>query len=369
MASDHPKKTTAAPPSPGTAARRDAPPPRRTSVSLRLSTIDFEVVSAARRILEGSLGLVPGERVVIILDESRRDLGPALVEVAAAVGARATIFELEQIEPRPVRHLPRVVAEELEGAQASVLMLGFVDGEQTMRLQVLEEVRRLGLRHAHMVGVTRKSLLAGFTVDPSRILDATRAVRMRLRPDSKLKLRTPAGSELDVKLDPAHRWAEHVGVIRPGRWENLPSGELMTAPAEAHGVFVADASIGGPFGQAAGLLARTPVRFEIENGAVKSVSCVDRQLQRDVEVFIHQDPYAHFVGTIIIGTNVGITEPTGELVCDQNIPGLHISLGSTFPEMTGAPNRTRAQLTMTCTRADVDLDGMPLIRSGRYMIA
>src|SRR5262249_35016101 len=154
-------------------------------------------------------------------------LGPALAEVAAAAGAKATIFELEELEPRPVRHLPRVIGEELQRSQASVLLLGFVEGEQTMRFQILEEVRRLGLRHAHMVGVTRRSLLAGFSVDPARILDATRAVRTRLRPDSKLRLRTPGGSDLEVKLDPAYRWGEHVGVIRPGRWENLPSGELM----------------------------------------------------------------------------------------------------------------------------------------------
>jgi len=337
-------------------------------VSLRLNAIDFEVVNAARRILEGSLGVVPGERVVIILDAARRDLGPALAEVATAAGARPTIFELEQIEPRPIRSLPAVVQAELEQAQASVLLLGFEDGEAPMRLQVLEEVRRLGLRHAHMVGVTRKSLLAGFSVDPARILDATRAVRTRLRPTSQLKLKTAAGSDLEVKLGPEYRWAEHVGVIRPGRWENLPSGELMTAPADAHGVFVADGSIGGRFGQAAGLLTRNPIRFELDHGAVKTVSCTDRQSQRDVEMYIHQDPYAHLIGTIIIGTNVGITDPIGELVCDQNVPGLHISLGSSFPEKTGGPTRTRAQVTMTCARADVDLDGVPLIRNGRYMI-
>jgi hypothetical protein len=43
-------------------------------VSLRLSSIDFDVVNAARRVLEGSLGLVPGESVLLLLDEARKDL-------------------------------------------------------------------------------------------------------------------------------------------------------------------------------------------------------------------------------------------------------------------------------------------------------
>jgi leucyl aminopeptidase (aminopeptidase T) len=91
-------------------------------------------------------------------------------------------------------------------------------------------------------------------------------------------------------------------------------------------------------------------------------------LKRDVESFIHQDSHAHHVGTIIIGTNLGITEPTGEIVCDQNLPGLHISLGSTYEQWTGAPSRTKVYLTMTGARGDVDLDGVPLIRMGRYMM-
>jgi len=359
-----PVARTPVPPS----TRSTTPPTRKNSVSLRLSTIDFDVVNAARRIVEGSLGLVPGERLVVILDEARRDLGPALVEVTRAAGGECTVFELEKVEPRPVRVLPDEIRGALDVAQASILLLGFEEGEQAMRLTVLELVKTLNLRHAHMVGVTRKSLLAGFSVDPARVVDASRAVRTRLRPDSRLKLRSASGSNLDITLSPAHRWAEHVGVIRPGRWENLPSGELMTAPASAEGVFVADGSIGGSFGAAAGLLTRTPVRFEIVEGVVKRVECSDLALQREVEGFMRRDLYADHVGTIILGTNIGITAPVGELVCDQNVPGLHLSLGSTFPEKTGAPNRTRAQLTMTSARADVDLDGAPLIRAGRYMI-
>jgi len=205
-------------------------------------------------------------------------------------------------------------------------------------------------------------------VDPTRILDATRAVRTRLRPKSIIHAKTSAGTDLTVKLDPAHRWAEHVGVIRPGRWENLPSGELMTAPDSVDGVFVCDASAGGQFGAAAGLLTRTPLRLEIENGFVKSASCNDQSVQRGIEAFLALDRHSSRVGTIMLGTNVGLLAPIGELVCDQNLPGLHISLGSTFPDATGAPATTTAQLSLTSSGGDVDLDGAPLIRAGRYMV-
>lgn len=335
---------------------------------VKLETIDFDIVNSARRIIEGSLGVVRGERAFLLLDKARHDLAAALYETVRSLGAACDILELEDLEERPVRVLPSKVRAGLAKSQASIMLIGFEEGEQPMRLEYLEIVRDLSLRHAHMVGVTRRSLLAGFSVDPARILDATRAVRTRLRPDSTLKLRTPAGSDLTVKLTPAYRWAEHVGVIRPGRWENLPSGELMTAPAEVSGVFVCDASMGGGFGAAAGLLTRSPVRLEIDAGVVRGISCPDRSLQRELEAFMRREHHADRIGTIILGTNVGILAPVGELICDQNLPGLHITLGSTFPDMTGAPSQTRAQLSLTCAGSDVDLDGAPLLRSGRYMI-
>jgi leucyl aminopeptidase (aminopeptidase T) len=335
---------------------------------MRLGSVDFDLVNAARRIVEGALGLAAGERIVIIVDRSRQDLGATLFEVARGAGGKPVMLELEELGPRPHRRVPDRIVKELETAQASVLLCGFEAGEQSMRVElVVDIVKKLGLRHGHMIGVTRRSMLAGFSVDQARVLDATRATRMRIRADSVLHLRTAAGSDLEVKLNPAHRWVEHVGVLRPGRWENLPSGEIETAAGEVKGVYVADASIGGHFGQAAGLLVDRPVRLEIDGGVCKSVRCRDLGLQRDVERFIKAEHNGDRVGAVGFGTNVGITEPIGDVSCDQNMPGLHIGLGSTFADQTGASWDCRTQITFTSAHGDVDVDGAPLLRRGRYM--
>jgi leucyl aminopeptidase (aminopeptidase T) len=345
------------------------PPPRiSTSAALRLSSLDYDLANAARRVIEGALGVVPGERVVLAIDRARRDIGAALLDVARTIGADPVIYEMETTGERPLKQLPDYLRSALSRAQASVLIIGHEEGESAMRLELLELVRILGLRHAHMVGVKRQSMIAGFSVDHARILDATRAVRTRLRPDSVLRLRTLAGSDLEVRLDPAMRWSEHVGVIRPGRWENLPSGKLSTCPATVRGVFVADASVGASFGEAAGLLDRTPVRIEIDAGYCRSVRSSDRTLQREVEVFLAREHNLQRVGLVTLGTNVGILAPTGELVSDLNMPGLHLTFGSSVASETGAAWSTRAQLPVTGATSDVDLDGVPLMRSGRYMV-
>ena len=344
------------------------PSARISFSSIRLGTVDYDLANAARRVIEAALGVVRGERVVLIVDRPRRDVGSALLEVARDLGADPIVHELESHGERPIRQLPESLRAALGRAQASLIAIGFDDGEIGMRHELLDAVRTFSLRHAHMMGVSRKSLIAGFSVDHARILSTTRAVRTRLRPESKLQLRTPAGSDLEVRLDPGMRWAEHLGVIRPGKWENLPSGKLVTCPAQVRGVFVADASMGSRFGEAAALLDRAPVRLEIDGGTCKSVRCLDRALQREVETFLQREHNLHRIGAVCLGTNVGILSATGEIVADQNLPGLHIVLGSSVPEQTGAAWSTRAQLPMTASGADVDLDGTPLLRAGRYMV-
>jgi len=337
-----------------------------SSSSLRIPDVDFELVNAAKRIAEGALGVVAGERLVIIADKARHDLGVAIHDAARLAGAKVALTILEDLGPRPHRYVHEQLKTELANAQASVLLAGFEEGEQAMRVELVIE---LNLRHAHMVGVTRRSMLTGFSVDPARVLDATRAVRTRVRPDSVLHLRTAAGSDLEVKLHPGYRWLEHVGVIRPGRWENLPSGELVTTPATASGVFVADASMGGHFGQTAGLLTKRPVRLEIDGGVCKGARCPDLGLQLEVERFLKAEPNGDRLGLVGLGTNVGIHAPIGDVSCDQNMPGLTLGFGSTFADQTGASWNARTQITFTCTEADVDLDGAPLLRRGRYMIS
>ena len=114
-----------------------------------------------------------------------------------------------------------------------------------------------------------------------------------------------------------------------GKWENLPSGKLTTCPALVRGIFVADASVGGQFGQAAGLLDKTPVRRRDRGQHVQErpvprsrVSARGRVVPGSASTTCSR------VGGVSIGTNVGILSPTGELVADQNLPGLHIVFGS-----------------------------------------
>jgi leucyl aminopeptidase (aminopeptidase T) len=133
------------------------------------------------------------------------------------------------------------------------------------------------------------------------------------------------------------------------------------------GVYVADASVGGGVGARAGLLAPRPIRLTIENGRVIAVDCSDATLREHVRVHLTRGQNLDRVGLVTIGTNLGIRSAIGEIVHDENLPGLHIALGTTIPTRSGATWTARGQLAFAAASSDVDVDGEPLIRHGRYV--
>jgi leucyl aminopeptidase (aminopeptidase T) len=105
----------------------------------------------------------------------------------------------------------------------------------------------------------------------------------------------------------------------------------------------------------------------IEAGRVRRVECRDIAIKRYVETFLGDGQGHDRVGLVSLGANLGILSPLGELLHDENMPGLHLSLGEPYPGRTGATWTSHGQLAFASGGADVDLDGEPLVRRGRYV--
>lgn len=337
----------------------------RTS-SWRLAMVDFSLAAAAKRILE-ALSLVRGEQLTILSDRARLGLTAALVDAAEQSSARATVVLLEDLGTRPLVRVTDSMRSALAASQASVFLASFERLERTMRAEVLALAERYRLRHGHMVSVTRRAWESGFNADPARIASAARAVRTRVRPGSTFRATGRDGTDLTVRCHASHRWVEHSGIVRPGKWENLPTGELVTTPLDVTGVFVCNASMSESFGERAGFLRGKPMRFVFEGGYVRSVTSPDAALEREVRSWLMHADHLDRAGLVVLGTNVGMRDPVGEILSDQNLPGLHLGLGATFAAETGAAWDAAGQLVIASAYCDVDLDGAPLVRGGRYL--
>ncbi len=336
----------------------------------RISTanLDAGVAVAAHRLVAGSLGVVSGERVVVVVDAAHRALGDTIREAVLVEGSEALVFCLEDLGRRPHTTLHATIKSAFSTAQASVLLIDFQSGELSMRTEIVSEAARHQLRHGHMVGVTRASMVAGFSVDPHRIAEKSRAVSVRLRPDSRIVLKSALGTDLVVELSARCRWVEYGCIVSAGKRVNLPGGELVTSPESVNGVYVANGTLGDADGAVLRSLRDTPITLKIASSRVTAVQCSDQSLARALLERMFRTANLDRVGIVGFGLNLGLSAPAGDVFTDQKLPGVHLSLGETFPEKTGASWTSKSWLALTTVDVDADVDRLPILRRGRYMI-
>jgi leucyl aminopeptidase (aminopeptidase T) len=308
-----------------------------------------------------------GERLVILHDAANASLALAFEQAAADAGARAERIDLEELAPRPWTSCPKAALDALSTAAATILAVQQEDGEYECRMQVVQAARLARARHVHMVGVSTRTFAASMAAPIARVVGLLDSLKSAMQPHSKISARSPAGTRIEIEMAPHLRWHVSGGVVRPGAWINVPYGQLLSSPASARGVYVADASMGGHAGGRLGLLAKNPVKLTIENGRVKSVDCADQALRFHIERFMAEGEGRDRVGCVNLGANLGIVAPAGETLNDEHMPGLSISLGENYRDRTGATWTARGGLGFSMAESDVDLDGVPLIRRGRYV--
>ncbi len=352
---------------PGPVRRPSLRQPATTAATTN-ANVDFGLATAARRVVEGSLTVVPQERVVLVYDSDHEELGVAIRQAVVDARAEPLAFRMEDLALRPMASLAAPIRAAMDRAQASALICSFQDGEYAMREDMIALAHDLGLRHAHMVGITRRSMIAGLAADPHRIANVARALLVRLGPKSVIRVRTGAGTDLTVELSAAYRWINSTGLIRAGKKENLPSGEIATCAANVTGVYIADATLGDASGALNRPLDRSPLRLEIAGGVVQQVDSKDVVLARQVRTLMRSVNNLDRIALVSLGTNVGLLAPVGEIFVDQTLPSFHMTVGITFPEQTAATWTSSSWIAFTQTGSDVDIDGTRVMRGGRYLI-
>ena len=144
---------------------------------------------------------------------------------------------------------------------------------------------------------------------------------------------------------------------------NMPSGEVFTGPhetsASGHVRFTIPATPAG--------VDVADVRLRFEAGVV-----VEATAERGEDYLVQTldtDPGARRLGELGIGTNFGITHPTGMVLLDEKIGGtVHLAVGSSYPE-TGGVNESAVHWDLVCDLrrgGRLTADGKPLLVDGSF---
>jgi leucyl aminopeptidase (aminopeptidase T) len=324
---------------------------------------DAAIAVGARNAIVTCLGVQPKESVVIVTH--RGDIAPiaaALLTAATDVGARVEAFVVspsEASDPRYVRALVGHVAT----ADASILVSSIEGGLPVDLRRRLVEVGTTRRRHGHMIGITAAMMSQAMCADYAEVDRVSRWLASRLTPSAKIVATTAAGTELEIALEPSASVVAGSGVLASAGWTNLPGGEVFGVPARVDGTLVADGGIWMPEGGELPLAFRTRVVFE--RGEVVRLDGASEPCAR-LEAALQASSGGRRVGQVGFGTNTGVLAPIGALLQDLKLPGFHLSLGHTCPEVTHAGWDSDVEIPLLTRRASVTIDGAPVLTNGKY---
>lgn len=323
---------------------------------------DPALAIGAENAVKNCLRVQKDESVVVCVDFDSDAIGAAIVAAARATGADVRVVRVGPGHGRNEKFLARL-DEMLAEADVSMLVTT-LDGLPVSLRRHIVHAPGPKRRHGHLVGVTPPMMGQSLRADPVDIERLGAALLERLGPRSELEVTAPGGTHLRLRCDPKHRWHHQSGLLAQPGWTNLPSGELLTTPLSVDGELVSDGGAWSPAGEEIPNGFR--LRFTIEKGEVKSV---DGESAAALEAAMGEGEHGRRVGQVGLGTNVGVVASIGALLQDMKLPGFHLTLGSTYPELTGADWDSPIEVPLLVRRASVSIDGVSVMVAGRYVPA
>ena len=321
-------------------------------------TEDPSMMAGARNALANALGLGVGDTFVLLAEAGYEDVAAAMLRAAHELGIETRSFLLDRETCERDLFVQRVVGE-LAEVQGSALVASRSGLPQEFRRAVMAPAGER--RHAHMVGVTPSMMRQSMRADPREMHQLGERLVERLSSSEEIVVRSGVSESLVLRRDASTRWHNGSGRLREPGFTNLPAGEVTTTPLTVDGTLVPDGGVWLPEGPALGRTSR--MKFRFEDGRLVDVrgGDGDRILQATCA-----DENGARVGQMCFGTNVGVLTPIGAMLQDSKIPGFHLVVGYPCPEHTGASWSSSVMIPMLVRRADVTVDGRPLLVRGRY---
>ena len=323
----------------------------------------------ARNAVETCLAVRSTDRVCVITDEETQVVGDALTRASQQAGAAVETLLLESFGRRPLTNLPDTLRSAIERVDptCSFYAAAAKKGEISFRIQLLPWlVHTLGVRHGHMPGITPALMTEGMLADYDVVSRVTSRVADIVRPARQIQVRSAKGSDIVAQFSPQLRWVPCPGLYRrQGTWGNLPEGEVFTSPARVDGLLTVD-ELGDYFSEQYGVLPQ-PVTFRIEDSIAVEITSENTALANELAGYLDSSENGRRVGEFAIGTNTALTRLVGNLLQDEKYPGVHVAFGNPYPDETGATWRASVHVDTIPTDCDIDVDGRPLMRAGRFL--
>ena len=312
-----------------------------------------DFVKIAEQVLVSCLGVKKDESVLVITDDTRKEIGEALYQAACDLGCEGLLMVMKEREVSG-QEPPKAVAEAMKAADVVIAPTAKSLTHTAARIQAAAA----GTRVATMPGITREMFGKGaMTADYQEVEKLTARITDMLTQADKARIEKD-GKVLEISLK-GRDGVPSPGVYKePGKCGNLPSGEAYIAPLEdgSEGEMIIDGSMVG-----IGKL-ESPLHMKISGGKLREVT---GDKSENLGILLKNETN----GTLCelgIGTNEaailnGISRE------DEKVYGtVHIAFGTNAS--FGGVNKAECHMDGIILRPTLYLDDTLVIKEGVFQI-
>ena len=302
------------------------------------------------------MGLQPGERVAIVMDEPCKVIGLAMIRTVKELGNEVTVAE---IPPRKTH------GEEPPADVAAMMQTVDVVLCQTSKSMTHTDAKRSaqsrGVRIATLPGVTEEMMVRCMNADYRKIAELTNKLGDLMERTRVVRVTTSLGTDLRMPIGGRKALRSHGLFREKGQGGNLPTGEAFVAPLESRseGVAVIDGSMAG-----IGILA-TPIHVTVRDGFAHDISG-GAEAKRLIDLLAIHGELSRNLAEFGIGTNE-MARITGVILEDEKVLGtIHIAFGDNVT-MGGSVN-VQSHLDGLITSPTVWFDETMILKAGKLLI-
>lgn len=294
----------------------------------------LKMVKGATNAIKVILDVKPGEKVLIVTDKPKMDIGKAFEAASKNIGATVMTYVLPE-EKRPIREMPADLEAAVPGNDVIINAFSGKAEETPFRIALIKKEIATKARVGHAPGISVEMMTKGpMTVDYESVAKNIHHMIDLFNDAKTIHITAPAGT--DLTMDVEDRGFETDVKIKAGTFGNLPAGELWCGPIEngANGIIMCDGSI-GDLGNVKKVLKMT-----VKKGKLVGIESEDKELENKVKVLTAVDGMASVIGELGIGLNPG-ARLTGNLLEDEKAgETAHIAFGNN-EEMIGGKNTSK----------------------------
>ena len=320
---------------------------------MSITKLDSACVTA----IKTCMGTKKDEKVLVITDEVKNEIGYALYSNALRLGHQALYVEMKS---------GKINGEEPPEAVAELMQKYDVVLCPTAKSLTHTNARRAasakGVRVATFPGITKDVMIRGMNADYNKISKLSIKLKGILEKGSHVRVTSALGTDISFSIKGRTSFASKGLFHAKGESGNLPTGETFLAPVEgtSNGIFIVDGSMAG-----LGLIKNVNITITVKDGYAIEIKggALAKKLAKQLDE-VGKD--ARNIAEFGIGTNDS-AKLSGVLLEDEKVMGtIHIALGNNV-SMGGNVN-VPIHLDGVIKKPTVYLDGTLLMKDGKLLV-